>query len=382
MTTLLVTVLIFLIMISLHEFGHFLFGKLLGFNVLEYAIGFGPALFKKQGKKTLYSVRLIPFGGYCKFAGEDGENETSEGDFNEQPCWKRVIVLSAGAIFNILLGFILFIIFTFSYGSVRTNTINSVVEGSYLEQAGILEGDKIIELNGKNIDFFNDISLAMQDLKKDSDVNLVIKRGNEKISKTFKLSEQVSVITFYEDYAEQETIINGKPLPKIQQAYSDDFVKDESKIGKSIKNTSYILGIIGKSEDVTLLNVIPNSYYMTKFFVKLVYKTVWDMVTGNVGVSELSGPVGIVTVVNDAVKQENSLLNILNLTALLTINLGIFNLLPLPALDGGRIIFVLIEMIRRKPISPEKEGLVHSIGFLLLILLMIFVSYQDILRLF
>lgn len=382
MVTALATVLIFLIMISLHEFGHFLFGKLLGFNVLEYAIGFGPAILKKQGKKTLYSLRLIPFGGYCKFAGEDGENETGEGDFNLQPCWKRIIVLAAGAIFNILLGFIIFIIFTVGSGAVRTNEIDSVIQGSYLEQAGILPGDKIIELNGKNVDFFNDISLGMQELTKDSEVNLTVKRGKEKINTTVKLSEQISTISYYEEYAILETVVNGTSLPLVQEYYSDAFLKDETKTGKSITNTSYILGIVGKAEDVTIFNVIPNSFYMTKFFVKLVYKTVWDMITGNVGVSELSGPVGIVTVVSDAVKQENTLLNLLNLTALLTINLGIFNLLPLPALDGGRIIFILIEMVRRKPIPPEKEGLIHSIGFLLLILLMIFVSYQDILRLF
>ena len=122
---------------------------------------------------------------------------------------------------------------------------------------------------------------------------------------------------------------------------------------------------------------------MTKYIVKLVYSSVLDLITGNVGIEQLSGPVGIVTVVNDAVKtREYAILNLLNLTALLTINLGIFNLLPLPALDGGRIIFVLIEMIRRKPIPPEKEGLVHSIGFILLILLMVFVAYQDVLKLF
>ena len=151
MTTAIATIVIFLIMISLHELGHFIFGKVLGFNVLEYAIGFGPAIFKYKGKKTLYSIRIIPFGGYCKFAGEDGENICGEGDFNQEPCWKRIIVLSAGAVFNIVLGFIIFIIFMFSVGRTGTNIIDNINENSYMYQSGARVGDKIVEINGNNI---------------------------------------------------------------------------------------------------------------------------------------------------------------------------------------------------------------------------------------
>lgn len=383
MLTAIATILIFLIMISLHEFGHFLFGKLLGFNVLEYAVGFGPAIFKKQGKKTLYSVRLIPFGGYCKFAGEDGEESHGEGDFALQPCWKRMIVLAAGAVFNILLGFVIFIIFTISLGNVVTNEIDSVIPNSYLEQSGIQAGDKIIKINEKNVDFFRDIELITQDITTESEVKITVKRGNEKITKTIRLSEEVIKAKYLDNHIEKVSYINGVEQPKEVIFYSDLTPRDEANIGNEITQTRYIIGFVGHKEDVNIFNVLPNSYYMTKYVVKLVYKAIWDLVAGNVGVEQLSGPVGIVTVVNDAVESKAyTLLNLLNLTALLTINLGIFNLLPLPALDGGRIIFVLIEMIRRKPIPPEKEGMVHSIGFLLLIALMIFVSYQDILRLF
>lgn len=381
LVTVIATILIFLLMISLHEFGHFISGKLLGFDVLEYAIGFGPALFKKQGKKTLYSVRLIPFGGYCKFAGEDGQNEQGEGDFSKQPCWKRIIVLASGAIFNVLLGFILFIIFTCSSGRILPNEIE-VIPGSYLADAGIMSGDEIVEIDGKNVDFWYDINLATDDLNKDSVVDITVKRNGEKISVSVPLSEEVIKTTYFDDHISEDISINGSPVIQNEFSYSDDLVKDENKIGTSEITTQYILGITAKPENVSFANVIPNSYYMTKYVVKLVYTTVADLITGNVGVKELSGPVGVVTVVNDAVEDEYTMLNLLNLTALLTINIGIFNLLPLPALDGGRILFVLIEMIRRKPIPPEKEGLIHSIGFLLLILLMLFVSYQDIVKLF
>lgn len=344
LVTVIATILIFLLMISLHEFGHFISGKLLGFNVLEYSIGFGPAIFKKQGKKTLYSLRLIPFGGYCKFAGEDGENEQGEGDFSRQPCWKRIIVLASGAVFNVLLGFVLFIIFTANSGRILPNEID-VVPGSSLEKAGIMSGDEIVEINDKNIDFWYDIDLVTDNIKKEFyslpeseqksfTIDITAKRNGEKIFVSIPLSE------------------------------------------------SELIGFLARPEPVSFANVLPNSYYMTKYVVKLVYSTVADLITGNVDVKQLSGPVGVVTVVNDAVEDDYTMLNLLNLTALLTINIGIFNLLPLPALDGGRILFVLIEMIRRKPIPPEKEGLIHSIGFLLLILLMLFVSYQDIIRLF
>lgn len=383
MTTVIATVLIFLLMISLHEFGHFISGKLLGFNVLEYAVGFGPAIFKKQGKKTLYSVRIIPFGGFCKFAGEDGENEQGEGDFNRQPGWRRIIVLAAGAVFNIILGFFLFMIVTLTIGSIRTNEIKDIVPGSYLEENGVMPGDEIIEINGHNVDFYNDIDLATGGITEDSVIDIKVKRDGEKLDFKIPLSEERTKVSYFEDFARQETFVNGKLSDTLDASYSEKFPKDEKKVGTQTEDIRYILGLIVNVEKVNITNILPNSYYMTKYIVKLVCNAVSDLITGNVGIEQLSGPVGIVTVVNDAVKtREYAILNLLNLTALLTINLGIFNLLPLPALDGGRIIFVLIEMIRRKPIPPEKEGLVHSIGFILLILLMVFVAYQDVLKLF
>lgn len=381
MVTAIATILIFLLMISLHEFGHFISGKLLGFNVLEYAIGFGPAIFKKQGKKTLYSIRIIPFGGYCKFAGEDGENLQGEGDFSTQPCWKRIIVLASGAVFNVLLGFVLFVIFTLGSGQILPNEVN-IIQNSYIAQAGIQDNDELVEINGKSIDFWYDINLAADDLQKDSYVDLTFKRNGKKIPVRVPLSEEIIKTTYNENNIVNEITVNGEVIEEEQISYSDAVPKDENKLGTTQITTQYILGIAAKPEKTSVTNVLPNSYYMTKFVVKLVYNTIAGLVKGSVGVNQLSGPVGVVSVVNTAVKDEYTVLNLLNLTALLTINIGIFNLLPLPALDGGRILFVLIEMIRRKPIPPEKEGIIHTIGFLLLILLMIFVSYKDIVNLF
>ncbi len=381
MLTAITTVIIFLLMISLHEFGHFILGKALKFNVLEYAIGFGPAIFKKQGKKTLYSLRIIPFGGYCKFAGEDGEDCRGEGDFIMQAPWKRFIVLSAGAIFNILLGFLIFIIIVSNTNTISTSRIETVVENSYLYETGIQSGDKIIEINGKKVDFFQDIQLYTQRLDINKDIEMTVLRDNEKISVSFSPSNQKTIVRYLENNIEYEEIINGqKKVSQIE--YSEENPKDNNKTGKEYTTERYIIGFVPQKEEITFRNILPNAYYMTKFVVKLVYVSLWDMVTGKVGIEQMSGPVGIVSEVNNAVHSgAYSILNVLNLTGLLTINLGIFNLLPLPALDGGRIVFVIIEWIRKKPIPPEKEGIIHGIGFILLIILMLFVCYQDILRL-
>ena len=159
--------------------------------------------------------------------------------------------------------------------------------------------------------------------------------------------------------------------------------KDESLVGQSETNTRYIIGFTPKAKNINIFNVWGEAWNETKFVVKLVYQSFWQMITGKIGVDQMSGPVGIVSEVNNAVNSgSQSWLYVLNLIALLTINLGIFNLLPIPALDGCRILFVLIEMVRRKPIPPDKEGIVHGIGMLLLILFILFISFHDIMRLF
>lgn len=382
MVTAIVTIIMFLVMISLHEFGHFIFGKLLGFNVLEYAIGFGPAILKKKGKKTLYSVRLIPFGGFCRFAGEDENDMAEEGNFNEQHCLKRVIVLAAGAVFNIILGFLLFCAIVASTKVYNTNVVENVVQGTYLADTGIKSGDIIVELNGKHIGMFQEIKLYTSSLKNDEQINMTILRDGKKEKISFKPSQQYIKITYGESSAIYEETLNGTSA-QTEIPYSEDFPKNDSLIGQTEESQGYILGIQPTREEITAKNLIPQSFRMTKFVVKLLYRTIWELVTGQGSMDQISGPVGVVKEVDSAVHSgSDSVLYVLNLVALLTINLGVFNLLPLPALDGGRLLFVIIEWLRGKPVSREKEGLVHTIGFLILIGFMIFVSYKDIIKLF
>lgn len=378
--TIIVTILMFLIMVSLHEFGHFIVGKLLNFKILEYSIGFGPVLLKHQGKETQYSLRAVPLGGYCKFEGEDEESDDKRA-FSNQSVWKRFLVVAAGGIMNVILGFAIFVVVVASTSPMYTNVVDSVDANSYIENSGIMPGDKIIRLNGKHINFYDDITLYRSELSPDTDTEIVVKRGGEKLKFNIRLTEQIITYSYTETGIDISTKINGAETKNFIP-YSAEAPKDNYEIGTEQTVTNNIIGFIPRLEDVTILNVWGQAWNETRFVVKLVYRSLWEMVTGKVGMEQMSGPVGIVSEVNNAVNSgSRSWLYVLNLVGLLTINLGVFNLLPIPALDGGRLFFMLIELIRRKPIPPEKEGMVHAIGMMLMFALIIFVSFNDVMRL-
>lgn len=381
MITAVVSIIMFLVMISLHEFGHFIVAKILNFKVDEFSVGMGPAIFTRQKGETQYSLRALPLGGYCKFEGEDEAENTDPRAFSNQKPWKRLLVLLAGGIFNIILGFVLFLAIVPALSPVSTNVIDSVVEHSYIEQAGILPGDKIIEINGKHVSFYNDITLYTQNFSKNETAEIKVKRNNEILEFSFQPTEQIVNTTYTDKGVQVDSTINGYSTGQFVE-YGGNVQRNEALIGQTRNTTRYIIGFTPKQKDITIFNIWGEAWNETKFVVKLVYQSLWQLVTGKVGVKEMSGPVGIVSEVNTAVNSgKYSWLNVLNLIALLTINLGIFNLLPVPALDGGRIFFVLIEMIRRKAIPPDKEGIVHGIGMLLLVLFIVFVSFHDIMRL-
>lgn len=381
MITAIVSIAMFLVMISLHEFGHFIVAKLLNFKVDEFSVGMGPAIFKKKKGETQYSIRALPLGGYCKFEGEDEEDNSDPRAFANQKAWKRLLVLLAGGIFNIILGFMLFMAIVPAISPVNTNVIDTVVEHSYIEQSGLQHGDKIIAINDKKVNFYNDITLYTQNFRKDEEAIITIKRDGEKMDFSFKPTEQIVKTSYGDKGVQVDSSVNGYTTGRFVE-YSDSVIKDDSLIGQSETTTRYIIGFTPMQKDINFFNVWGEAWNETKFVVKLVYQSFWQMITGKIGVEEMSGPVGIVSEVNNAVNSgSNSWLYVLNLVALLTINLGIFNLLPIPALDGGRIFFVIIEFIRRKPIPPSKEGIFHAIGMLLLLLFVLFISFHDIIRL-
>lgn len=381
MVTAIVTILIFLVMISLHEFGHFITAKLLGIKVLEYAIGFGPVLFKSKKTETQYSLRLIPFGGYCKFEGEDEESKDPRA-FCNQKVWKRMIVVVAGGVANIILGFILFLAIIPGSGDIVTNYVAKPVEGSYAIEEGLMPGDEIVKINGKNVSTYSDITLYTEEFTADSECKIVVKRDDGKHELSFKPSTSKVVYNYTNTDICLNEYVNGTLISDSAVEYSETVPKDESLVGKSRTVDRLIIGFTPEREEVTFLNIWGEAWNQTKFVVKLVYHSLWDLITGDAGMESVSGPVGVVTVVNDAVNSgSKSWLYVLNLTALLTINLGVFNLLPIPALDGGRLFFMIVELITRKRIPAEKEGLVHAIGFALFIALAVFVSFNDIMRL-
>ena len=380
MTTAIVTIVMFLVMISIHEFGHFAVSKLCGVKVLEFAVGMGPAIFKKQKGETLYSIRALPIGGFCRLEGEEN-NSSDKAAFCNQAAWKRFLILVAGAVLNIVLGYFLFVMIVSRSEAFTTNVIESIDQSSYLEQAGVCAGDKIISINGHSISFYPEIELYSRDFSEGETATIKVKRGKEKFTFDVPLSTYSVKQTYEDDGVHSLTITNGNQNEEIIP-YSENLPKDEAKIGKSAEYNKVILGFKPATKKTTVFSVATEAFHYTKYVVKLVYKSLFDMITGKIGINQMSGPVGIVSEVNNVVNSgQYRVENTLNLIGLITINLGIFNLLPLPALDGGRLLFIVIEVIRRKPVPADKEAIVHVIGFALLMALTLFITFFDVFRL-
>lgn len=337
--TVLAAVLIFCVLIFVHELGHFITAKLLKIRVHEFAIGMGPKLFGKQKGETLYSVRAFPIGGYCALEGENTSSD-DERALSNKPAWAKLVVLVAGAFMNLLLGLLLLFCIYGSADRVIVPQVASVTVNSAAERAGVLPGDEIIRLDGDRIHIASDLYWVKDKLANQS-TEMVVRRNGEKVTLT---------------------------------------ITPEKERGGAT------MGVKLLSQDNNFLLTVRSGFYTTVFYARVILETIVDLFRGKIGISSMSGPIGIVSEIGSAVQETaktgwQGFLDLLQLAVLLTVNLGVFNLLPIPALDGGRIFFVLIEMIRRKTIPPEKEGMVHMIGFALLILLSLFVAYMDVLKL-
>ncbi len=338
--TIISAILIFSVIIFVHEFGHFITAKAFKVDVLEFAIGMGPAIFKKQGKNTLYTIRAIPMGGFCKMEGEDEDTQT-EGCFSTKKPLPKIIILAAGAFMNVLLGFLIVTIIVFS-SSVKDGILPSTVVGEVMENAPAAEflmpGDKIVKINDSAVHIQRDISFILSSTNNDEYTVEYIRNG-ERFTNTFV------------------------PLEEINE--------DGTK--------ARLIGFTIAPKKLNIGSLLYEGFFQTIWMVKLVFVSLGMLFSGQAGVNEMSGPVGVVYAMNSVA--QTGWLSLLYFGAFLSVNIGIMNLLPLPALDGGRIVFALFELIFRKPVPPEKEGIVHMIGFLLLIALMIFVTGNDILKL-
>ncbi len=327
--SILIAIFMFGFLIFIHELGHFLAAKRAGIGVVEFSLGMGPRIWKKQGKETLFSLKLFPIGGSCMMVGEDEDIE-DERAFNKKSKRARIGVLAAGAGMNLLFGVILvFIIQCFVPQFVTTR-----IEDVYLEEQTVFRaGDRIVRCDGYGVLNYTDLSLAINFIDSNTFDATVIRDG-----------ERVKLTN----------------IPII-----------DTEEGKRI-------GISFGVEDMTVGSVFTQTATESLSIVRSVWKSLAFLVTGRVGVGELTGPVGITAMIGDTV--EYGVLPVLNLVALIAINLGVMNLLPLPALDGGRILFILVEAVMGRPIPPEKEGIVHLVGFGLLMLLTVFVFINDIIR--
>lgn len=341
-----IAVLLFDLIIFIHEFGHFFTAKLSGVKVNEFALGMGPAIFKFKRGETLYSLRALPIGGYCAMEGEDQESE-SENSFSKQPVWKRIIIVAAGAIMNLILGLVLMLILLSQQNYFASTTVAKFSDNAVSNQYGLQVGDQIMTINGYKILTDKDLTFALVTTP-DSKVDMVVKRDGNKLN--------LNDVQFA-----SQTDENGKNVIKL-----DFFVMPIQKNFSSLLSQTFL---------------------STVSTVKMVWASLIGLISGQFGFNDVAGPIGAASAIGQAASlglQTNFLQainNIVMMMAVITVNLGIVNLLPFPALDGGRLVFLIIEGIRRKPVAPKYEGLVHSIGFALLMALMVIISFSDILRL-
>ena len=330
----LIAIRLFLVLIIIHEFGHFIAAKLLGVRVNEFAVGFGPKLFSKQWGETKYAFNLIPLGGYCAMEGEDEDSSDKKAFCNKKP-WRRFLIVVMGATFNLILGLIIVAIILAPQKAFTSTVIAEFNENAISQSTGLAVDDKIIEVDGRKIFSTYDLSYAFTNVT-DGKVDITVLRNGE------------------------------------QKLLKDVTFKTEEEAGMSYLTVDFKVYGIKK----TFGSYIKQTFSTAISYCAVIWRSLIDLIGGKYGISAISGPVGVTVAISNAAKQ--SLQNILPIMALITINLGIFNLLPLPALDGGRILFILIEMIFRKPVPQKYESIVHAVGFVLLIILMIFIAAKDI----
>ena len=335
-----IALIIFGIIVLIHELGHFLFAKLSGVKVVEFSVGMGPRIFSVKGKETRYSLKLLPLGGSCAMYGED-EDEDAPGSFNSAPLLGRIATIAAGPFFNFILAFLVAIFIVANVG-VDKPVISGFVSGLPAESSGLMVGDEIEKINGREIDFYRSVSTYLF-MNQGKDITLTVKRNNEK---------QTITVT-----------------PVFNEEYSQYMIGIKSSGYEKLKNPFSVLKY----------SVLEVNYTISMTVDSLIY-----LLRGKARASEISGPVGIVNMIGTTVNESKPygifvvLLSLSQMVLLLSANLGVMNLLPLPALDGGRLIFLFLEAIFRRPLNRKVEGYIHFAGFALLMLLMVFVMFNDI----
>lgn len=346
MQTAIFALIVFGLLIFVHEFGHFIVAKLVGIRVEEFSIGMGPKAFSTQKGETLYSIRLLPIGGYVKMTGETGIEEEDvliKNDpkrFNNKTVAERAAVVVAGPLMNFFLAIVLFaLVFAFFGIPTADNStiIGEIIPNSPAEKAGLESGDKIVAIDGQNVNEWSQMVKLIHS-QPDKELNFTIERRGQTLK--YQITPQLD---------------------------------PDNNIG--------LIGVTPSTywDKANPLKAIGLACQRTWDIIKLTFLGIIQMVSGQMGAGDVAGPVGIIQMIGESARF--GLIYLINLTALISINLGLLNLLPIPALDGSKLIFLGIEGIRGKPIDVQKENMVTIIGFALLMTLMLFVTYQDIVRL-
>jgi len=337
--TIVYAIIVFLLLIFVHEFGHLISAKLCGIRVNEFALGMGPKLFGFTKGETKYSLRAIPFGGYCLMEGEDEESEDPRA-FGNKPARIRALVLFSGSLMNILLAILILSLLIFSIG-VPTRVLADVGEESYAYADGLRAGDEIVAINGAAVNEWDDVSPILNTIANET-------------------PEAPVIVTFLRDGAERtiETHLYEDENGALRLGIAPEFGKSPAFFFKSF----------GYGARATVSMTV------------MMYEVLGDLITGRAGTDQLTGPVGIVVIVGDMAR--HGFFYLAQLTALISLNLGIINLLPFPALDGGRLIFLVIRKVTGKAITDTIEGRVHLIGIIVLFAFMALITMQDIGRFF
>lgn len=335
----LIAVLLLGVIIVVHEFGHFVVGRLCGIGVVEFSVGFGPKLLGWRKKETDYSLRAIPLGGYCRFVGEDEENAAPNA-MNNAAVWKRILTVAAGATMNFVLAYVAAVamLCLFYVGDILPK-VDAVVENSPAAVAQLQAGDVVTAVDGETVSYnYAGVEALRAALQANDSIELTVRRGDE----TFAVEIAPEIVV-----TDEATGATAK------------------QIGVNFSTRAYTLG-----------EAIPSAGRYMVEMTKMLFDSLKNLIFRGEGAEDMAGTVGTVVVVSEVMREDSRM--ILNILFFLSLNIGIMNLLPLPALDGGRLVFLLVEAIRRKPVPPEKEGMVHAIGLLLLLMLFVALTFHDI----
>lgn len=399
-------------LILIHEAGHLLVAKLCKVRVNEFAIGFGPTIWKKQGKETKYALRLIPLGGFCSMEGEE-ERSKEKGSFSQASIPKRILIVAAGAFINIVFGLLVYFVLLSASGTYITNEIAGTIQGYVAEEISLQPGDKIIEIDDKKIEIKDDLDKALEK-SNGKDISIKIDRNGEKIDYKVKpteikskktgiyLDEKSKIIAVEKNSSAEKQGIQAND--KIISINGTEIKEDSNKVLEMIREpalgtmlftiqrgnetitveltpdyiSNYYLGVNLKQAEDTIINHMIYGGIETKDFMFSIFDNLKQLFTGGVGVDQMMGPVGI----SEVVAKTNGFSEFMNMLALISLSLGITNLLPIPALDGGKILILVIEAVRKKPLPEKLEINIQMIGFSILIALSIYITYNDVLRIF